>query len=93
MTETSLYPVPIEALYPRIHQKGGSKAETLRKALSRLSLRVRILALLTHLRNALRVDTSGGARSGSRLRRARASAARSEAALYKRSEPGGGSDA
>jgi hypothetical protein len=65
MTRNDMYPVPIEALYPRIHQKGGSKAETSRKAVSRLSLRVRILALLTHLRDALRVDTSGGARGGS----------------------------
>ena len=64
MTQNDLYPLPIKALYPRIHQKGGSKAETSRKAVSRLSLCVRKLALLTHLRDTLHVDTSVGPAAG-----------------------------
>ena len=92
MTRNDMYPVPmglVSADTSKRRIEGGNIAQ------SRIMLEFARpeTGSIDHLRDALRVDTSGGARGGSRLRRVRASAARSEAALYKRSEPGGGSDA
>ena len=66
-----------------IHQRSGFKGLKSRNAISGLGFRVWILALLTHLRDALRVDTSGGTRGGSGVEAGEgASAARSEARVH-----------